>query len=85
MIRIAIANAINVVAAPAGILLTAVRTFSIFIRPAIANPIDRIPFDKSFISILDNLSIDNAKIPKAMAIISNDPILTLCEKELSVP
>ena len=83
-IRIANAIPINCIADPLVISVTLITLIS-FNRIPSAEPKPSIPLDKSFISIFESLSIDNAKIPKAIAIINNDPILILCVNELIVP
>ena len=74
--RIANAIPINCIEAPLGISVTLITRMSFRSIPRAA-PSPSIPLERSFISIFDNLSIDNANIPNAAAIITKEPILIL--------
>ena len=84
-IRIAIAIPINVNPEPLGIPSIAPSVLTIFIIPAIAEPIAIIAFDRSFISILDNLSNETASIKQATEIPTRRPTLIPLEKSFSAP
>ena len=84
-IRIAIAIPISVNPAPLGIPSIAPRVLTIFIIPAIAAPIAIIALDKSFMSILDNLSRDTANIKTATEIPIRRPTLIPLAKSFRAP